>query len=205
VVNLTAAIHTTGGSNDTNVFSDSSTTAASDDSSAISEIADSVWHQFKGFKPNPTATFNVEFWRLSKHQGWNPKERRYRRIELFDADFEAHYGKEISDINKWHDLCRICSIILVPDTIPDCIDVCITVHHESSLVKCSIQALSNVLVNIYDLLDHQRTSLPIVPYDDFDDFVEYTLNNHMYPCELAKADTFLPVFLKDLNREEFGH
>jgi hypothetical protein len=55
-----------------------------------------------------------------------------------------------------------------------------------------------VLVNIFDLLDHQRSGAPIIPFDDFKEFADYTNHGHRYPLDEAKADTFLPVFLKEL-------
>jgi len=82
-----------------------------------------VWSRFKGFEPNPSARFNSEFWRLSKHQGWTREERRERRVELFDADFAAHFGNDTGDISTWRELCRLCSIDPIPASIPECIEV----------------------------------------------------------------------------------
>lgn len=61
------------------------------------------------------------------------------------------------------------------------------------------QELKELLVNIYDVLDSQRTEEPIVPFDKWEKFVEYTLDGHTYPLEEAKEDTFLPVFLKEIS------
>lgn len=64
--------------------------------------------------------------------------------------------------------------------------------------------MESILVNIYDLLDSQRTGAVVIPFDNFEDFHDYTVNGHMYPIEEAREDTFLPVFLKKLNRRRGG-
>jgi hypothetical protein len=55
-------------------------------------------------------------------------------------------------------------------------------------------------VNIYDLLDSQRSGLAVNVFDTFDEFRDYTIGppNRQYPLHKAKEDTFLPVFLKVL-------
>ena len=53
-------------------------------------------------------------------------------------------------------------------------------------------------MNIYDLLDHKRTEAPIVPFENLAKLAEYTLQGKTYPLDEAKADTFLPVFLKEI-------
>jgi hypothetical protein len=62
------------------------------------------------------------------------------------------------------------------------------------------QALESILVNIYDLLDSQRTGAVVTPFDNFEDFEDYTVNGRKYPIEEAREDTFLPTFLKKLKR-----
>jgi hypothetical protein len=59
--------------------------------------------------------------------------------------------------------------------------------------------LSEVLVNIYDLLDSQRTGSAVKVFDNFDEFRKYTFPNRRYPIDEAKEDTFLPIFLKELS------
>ncbi|KAF2852961.1 hypothetical protein T440DRAFT_477326 [Plenodomus tracheiphilus IPT5] len=149
---------------------------------------DYVWGQFEGFLPNPHASFNDEFQRLAIHQGWNREERREHRLELFNADWEAHIGSDINNLKHWQELCRLCWIASIPDTIEDC-----------------KKALSDVLVNIYDILDSQRTGDAVRIFHDFEAFREYTIPAHVYPIEEAMADTFLPVFLKDLRLKRRGH
>ncbi|KAL5115728.1 hypothetical protein ACEQ8H_006336 [Pleosporales sp. CAS-2024a] len=141
----------------------------------------SIWTQFEGFIPNHSATFVNEFWRLSRHMRWDKKERGLYRAQLFEADFENHYGKDIRDLAAWQDFCRICSVQEIPETIPGC-----------------IEALDAILVNIYDVLDHRRSGQPIIPFAEFEEFAAYTRKGRKYPLDEAKADTFLPVFLKKL-------
>jgi hypothetical protein len=85
-----------------------------------------IWYQFEGFTPNPTASFNNEFWRLSRHMRWTPEERRKARIEIFDADWEAHIGSDLGNLAHWQEFCRLCSLDLIPDSIPECMEVCAT-------------------------------------------------------------------------------
>jgi hypothetical protein len=79
-----------------------------------------IWYQFEGFIPNPTSRFNNEFWRLSK------QERRKFRIEIFDADWEAHIGSELGNLAHWQEFCRLCSVVPIPNSIPECMEVCAT-------------------------------------------------------------------------------
>ncbi|KAI4920267.1 uncharacterized protein J4E92_008485 [Alternaria infectoria] len=142
-------------------------------------VRSSVWSQFHGFVPKPTARFNHEFERLCKHMKWTQEERRSYRTVIFNADWEAHMGRDLENLAKWQKFCRLCSIDPVPTTIAGCMEV-----------------LAKVLVNIYDLLDSQRTGANVLVFQDFEDFRKYTLNNRRYPLDEAKEDTFLPIFLK---------
>jgi hypothetical protein len=85
-----------------------------------------IWYQFEGFIPNPTSRFNNEFWRLSKHMRWEDEERRKFRIEIFDADWEAHIGSELGNLAHWQEFCRLCSVVPIPNSIPECMEVCAT-------------------------------------------------------------------------------
>lgn len=122
-LHFTSAARKTGGTNNRNASSSNVTPLASDGGGSVSDHGDKIWYQFKGFKPNPTNTFKVEFRRLSKHMGWTKEDRRLHRVKLFDADFEAHFGKDIGDLKQWQEFCRLCSIATVPDTIPECKEV----------------------------------------------------------------------------------
>ncbi|KAI4627251.1 uncharacterized protein J4E87_003813 [Alternaria ethzedia] len=162
--------------------------AGGDDEAGLREV--SIWSQFDGFVPKPKASFNREFWRLSKHMNWTREESRSHRIEIFNADWEAHIGSELDNLEHWQEFCRLCSMNPIPTTIPGCMEV-----------------LAEVLVNIYDLLDSQRTGAKVNVFDDFDDFKKYTLKGRTYPTEKAMADTFLPIFLKEIltQRNESDH
>jgi hypothetical protein len=100
-----------------------STTSLTDDNGTVPESDTGVWSRFKGFRPNPGASFNNEFWRLSKHQGWTQEERRQYRVEMFDADFTAHFGDDVGDLSMWQEFCRLCGIDPIPAAIPECIEV----------------------------------------------------------------------------------
>ncbi|KAH7088222.1 hypothetical protein FB567DRAFT_620545 [Paraphoma chrysanthemicola] len=172
--------------NATPVPSDDGGSVSEEDHGTGSDIGGGVWYQFKGFKPDPNAPFRQEFWRLSlhlQHRGWTREEIREQRAILFEGDFDETFGTDFGSLADWQEFCRICSIVPVPDTIPEC-----------------VEALTDVLVNIYDVLDHKRTKKekPLIPFDDFEEFKAYTLKGRTYPCEKAKADTFLIVFLKEL-------
>ncbi|KAI4692921.1 uncharacterized protein J4E88_001291 [Alternaria novae-zelandiae] len=143
--------------------------------------ASDIWYQFEGFFPDHTASFNNEFWRFCKHMRWSREERREARIEIFDADWEAHMGSDLGSLARWQDFCRLCSLDIIPDSIPGCMEV-----------------LAEVLVNIYDLLDSQRTGSDVFVFQDFKEFRKYTLNGRRYPLDEAKGDTFLPIFLKEV-------
>jgi hypothetical protein len=119
----TVSVSSSGITQNTAVSSISATSTPRDGDNSVSCYDDDIWTRFKGFKPNPTSNFNIEFSRLARHQRWTRKERHIHRIEIFDADFQAHYGNDIGDIYKWQELCRLCSIDPVPKTIPACKEV----------------------------------------------------------------------------------
>jgi hypothetical protein len=112
-----------GVSNEKSTSTDSATPPPSNDGGSISDHGDNPWYKFKGFQPKSTNTFNFEFRRLSKYMGWTETERRVRRVELFDADFERHFGRDIGDLEQWQKFCHLCSIAPNPDTIPGCMKV----------------------------------------------------------------------------------
>ncbi|KAH9871760.1 hypothetical protein J1614_006016 [Plenodomus biglobosus] len=148
-----------------------------------------VWNQYKGFTPNPRATFNNEFCRLARHQRWDREQRRSQHLRLFNADWEAHIGSATNDINIWQDLCRLCWIAPLPPTIEQC-----------------KKALNKILVNICDILDSQRTGVAVHVFVNFDAFHAYTVPARICPAvKEAKADSsFLPVFLKDFGVKRAG-
>ncbi|RAR03830.1 hypothetical protein DDE82_004917 [Stemphylium lycopersici] len=161
----------------------SDVTPAPSDSGSAGPI--SIWDTFKGFSPKPHAKFNSEFHRLAVHMRWTGEERRLKRVEVFDADWESHMGSDLGDLEMWQEFCRLCGIDPVPDTITGC-----------------MEALEDVLVNIYDLLDARRSGATSVRvFDTYDEFRDYTVHGHMYPVEEAKEDTFLPIFLKVIIRK----
>lgn len=129
---------------------------------------------------------------------WSREERREARIEIFDADWEAHMGSDLGSLARWQDFCRLCSLDIIPDSIPGCMEVCYSpLCHDTQLLT-RIQVLAEVLVNIYDLLDSQRTGSDVFVFQDFKEFRKYTLNGRRYPLDEAKGDTFLPIFLKEV-------
>jgi hypothetical protein len=56
--------------------------------------------------------------------------------------------------------------------------------------------LSEIFVNIYDLLDSKRKGSAVNVFDTFDELRDYTVPKRQYPINEAKANTFLPIFLK---------
>jgi hypothetical protein len=95
--------------------------ATNDDDGSVNTF--SIWNQFDGFNPDPQATFNKEFRRLAHYMRWTRQERREWRLEIFDADWDAHMGRDLGDLSQWQKFCRLCSIDPVPETIPECINV----------------------------------------------------------------------------------
>lgn len=115
---------------DTAIASDSATPTASGNSGSASNHGSNIWFKFDGFEPDHGASFNEEFRRLCRHMKWDKDERHLHRAELFEADFESHYGKDVGDIKKWQEFCRLCSIDPIPETITECVEVCAIVYYE---------------------------------------------------------------------------
>jgi hypothetical protein len=195
------SVSSSGITHNTALSSTSAVSTPSESDNSVSCYDDNIWTRFKGFRPNPTANFNVEFSRLARHQRWTRTERHLHRIEIFDADSQAHYGNDVGDFYKRQELCRLCSISPILKTIPACMEVFNSLIVQRARADSFFQALEEILVNIYDVLDHQRTGAPITPHMIFKDFTDYTLDGRVISLEKAKEDTFMPGFLKVLHSE----
>jgi hypothetical protein len=92
-----------------------------DDSGFDLPKASPYWYQFVGFVPEPSATFDSEFARLAKHQGWHANPTRKHRNEALLAELVFHFG-DLSSENpsQVQALCKLLRIKDIPSSNKQC-------------------------------------------------------------------------------------
>lgn len=83
-------------------------------------VGNNYFENFVGFAANPTANFLTEFDRLAAHQGWSKQEKKRRRHEALEAEFDTHYSTATDKLEKWQDLCDEIGIQPTPQSITQC-------------------------------------------------------------------------------------
>ena len=78
------------------------------------------WHRFTRFEPKIDASFLEQFNRLAIHQNWTKKEKKRRRHEAIEEEFNYLQGTDTSKLARWQDLCCIVGIEDVPASIQQC-------------------------------------------------------------------------------------
>jgi hypothetical protein len=92
-----------------------------DDSGPDLPKASPYWYQFVGFVPEPRATFDSEFARLAKHQGWHENPTRKHRNKALLAELVFHFGDLSSDkLSQVQALCKLFRIKDIPSSITQC-------------------------------------------------------------------------------------
>lgn len=78
------------------------------------------WYQFKGFEPQPAATFKDEFARLAQQQKWGKKTKKKRRAEALTSEITFHHGTSLHKLDRWRELCEEMGVEEVPNSITKC-------------------------------------------------------------------------------------
>lgn len=83
---------------------------------------------FKPFQYNPFQGLQENFNRLATGRNWGHKLRNKRWIEIQQFAFTTLYGRntEMTNLEKWQDLCRDVLIEPVPESITQCKKVCLS-------------------------------------------------------------------------------
>jgi hypothetical protein len=78
------------------------------------------WYHFSGFEPNPLASVSKEFNRLAHYMGWDFHERRERKYEAYESEFNFFFLGHGSNLETWQNLCEEVGIDEVPPSITKC-------------------------------------------------------------------------------------
>jgi hypothetical protein len=89
-----------------------------DDSGFNLPKASPYWYQFVGFVPEPSATFDSEFARLAKHQGWHANPTRKHRNKALLDELVFHFGSK--ELDQMQALCKLIHIQDIPPSITQC-------------------------------------------------------------------------------------
>jgi hypothetical protein len=95
---------------------------------------------YEGFNEDINATFAANFSRLAIDQKWTKKEAKARRLEAFDEEFDTYFGKDMTKLAGWQQMCRDCAIEPVPPSITQCKKVCSrrACEQRASLSSCRL-------------------------------------------------------------------
>ncbi|KAL5115727.1 hypothetical protein ACEQ8H_006335 [Pleosporales sp. CAS-2024a] len=161
--------------------SGASTPSSGISSNGCSDEGSSYFAQFSNFKENPDASLAEEMGRLGIQEQWSKKEKKAHLIAACDAEFVRYFGSNVSKLSAWQNMCRMCQIEPVPD----------------SITKCK-KALAKLHVNIFNFIDHCRnpTRVPLLKFDDVAKLRKYSVPKRIYPIDLAKKDTFIKSLLR---------
>lgn len=64
--------------------------------------------------------FIEQFKQLAIENGWSKKEKAKHRYDFFDEAWDAAFGTDMSKLEKWQELCQMCKIEPVPESINKC-------------------------------------------------------------------------------------
>jgi hypothetical protein len=78
------------------------------------------WYDFHGFDPNPLVSVSKEFNRLARHMGWGKRERKYRKYEAYESEFNFFFVDEGNSLGTWQRLCDEVGIASQPQSITQC-------------------------------------------------------------------------------------
>jgi hypothetical protein len=174
---------------------------------------------FKGFIPTATNAFGVEFERLASSQGWKKgsEEFNLQHTVALRAEFDYHYfsqaqespaespsasvkqeplftrttqkmDKMTEDDKLLRGYQRLCREVRKP--------------RGGSIEECCTVLKSRPYVNIVDLIDSRCTGSSLTFFDDFNEFMRYTLRTpgKRVNQEFAIADVFLSGLLQNFRR-----
>ncbi|KAJ6602364.1 hypothetical protein B0H10DRAFT_1823132 [Mycena sp. CBHHK59/15] len=139
------------------------------------------WDAYKNFVHNARAPLQREFRLLAAQCGWEASGERYRTewMRCARTEFTHYFGGEDNRLAGWQSLCALVGVEDVPE----------------SIVQCK-QALHNVWVNIFDLIDAQRTGKPVKRHASAVALGKYSKKtSKIFPKAEAKKNRFLKAFL----------
>ncbi|KAF2147091.1 uncharacterized protein K452DRAFT_314320 [Aplosporella prunicola CBS 121167] len=150
----------------------------------IGQSRNSCYDKFPGFKPDSHASLADEFARLAKFNGWkkNSDEWRGYRAMFYDEEFTLHFGYFASNLNNWQKFSKILDMPI-----------------GSSITQCKKNLKdSRVYFNIVNVVNHMRNpdKVELIRFTDWNKFVAYTMNGHIYPLKAAKGEKFLCQLLQ---------
>lgn len=80
-----------------------------------------------------------------------------------------------------------------------CVATTLTLRRSTDSSCLRLQILRGFSINIYDLIDAQRTGNPVKTHPSKEALREYTLEKHMiFPLKSAKKNRFLKILLTEM-------
>ncbi|KAJ6505844.1 hypothetical protein C8R47DRAFT_1006339 [Mycena vitilis] len=140
------------------------------------------WLAYPNFLHNPTAPLRQEFRLLAAQRGWTGKQYKREWERCARDEFSHHFGRDEGRLAGWQALCTTVGVDDVPESIKRC-----------------KQVLRHIFVNIYDLLDAERTGQPVKKHASEDALREYSKKKKkIFPKAAAKKNPFLKVWLIEM-------
>ncbi|KAJ7767873.1 hypothetical protein DFH07DRAFT_915484 [Mycena maculata] len=142
------------------------------------------WNSYPNFLHNATAPLQHEFKLLAAQCGWAESSARYKEewARCGREEFSHQFGRDENRLAGWQAMCVLVRVEEVPDSIKQC-----------------KQALHNVWVNIYDLIDAKRTGRPVKRHPSLVALRKYTMiHKKIFPKHAAKQNRFLKVLLVEM-------
>ena len=157
--------------------------------------------QFSNFEHDSTKPLLVEFQRLSLHRNWKAGGKAYRqnRQKCLTQEFEHHYGQVSEKLAGWQALCVVVHISPRPLSITQCKKMSPSYYEyifHFWLMRRDFQALSNVAVNIVDLIDARRIVVKVRLFSFKAALRNYFIKHEkIFPIKQAKTDGFRAALL----------
>lgn len=143
--------------------------------------------QYPTFSYDPHKETMPQFHSMAGQLGWVVKMRRNSLSEMRGVlvrQFDMMYGGNVNDLRDWK---RLCEVVSRREKVPNDIDAC-------------KEVIKGVHVNIYDLVDHPATKVPLRIHDTEAALSEYTLNtdDKIFPRGTAEGHKMLRLFLRNI-------
>ncbi|KAJ7609437.1 hypothetical protein FB45DRAFT_1066847 [Roridomyces roridus] len=144
------------------------------------------WTAHPDFNHNPALPLRQQFGALAALRGWRKRSKVYNREweKCGREEFTFQFGSDENRLAGWQAMCALVGVN--ENDVP------------ASITRCK-QLLRRHWVNIYDLLDAQRSGTIAKTHPSCGALQHYTISKHkIFPLKSAKGNRFLKVLLIDM-------
>ncbi|KAH7883435.1 hypothetical protein F5I97DRAFT_246183 [Phlebopus sp. FC_14] len=138
-----------------------------------------------GFSFQPNASAHANFNRLCKARNWDERERqpaRDRLCEVLVIEFGLIFRGRSDTLAAHQKLCSVLKINPIPGDIGSC-----------------VQAVGNVQVNIFDLIEAMITGKPVRKFNSLKELAKYTKRTKkVFPKDKAHKSRLLEELLREI-------